>query len=51
MATVTDAWLGDPSDPPLATADDYWRASTLVALNGMLAAMVAWIILAHGVRP
>ena len=35
---VTDLWLGDPSDPPLATANDYWRASALVALNGILAA-------------
>jgi adenosylcobinamide-phosphate synthase len=49
--TVTDAWLGDPSDPPLETADDYRRASILVALNGMVAAMLAWITLAHGVRP
>ena len=44
---VTDAWLGDPSDPPLETAGDYWRASALVALNGILAAVVAWVVLAR----
>ena len=49
--SVTDAWLGDPSDPPLETADDYRRASILVAINGMVAATLAWLILAHGVRP
>ena len=42
--TVTTAWLGDPADPPLATAGDYRRASALVALNGVLAAIAAWLV-------
>ena len=46
---VTDAWLGDPADPPLESAGDYWRASTFVALNGVLTAILAWAALARGV--
>jgi adenosylcobinamide-phosphate synthase len=38
---VTDAWLGNPDDPPLATARDYTRASVLVALSGIAAAAIA----------
>ena len=35
---VTEQWLGDPADPPLATAADYRRASRLVAISGITAA-------------
>ena len=38
---VTDQWLGDPADPPLATAADYGRASRLVAISGISAAAAA----------
>ena len=48
---VTDVWLGDPVDPPLQTGRDYRRASVFVTVNGIVAATLAWLILAHGVRP
>jgi len=35
---VTDAWIGDPADPPLATADDVQRAVRLVTGSGLTAA-------------
>lgn len=35
---VTEQWLGDPADPPLATAADYRRASRLLAISGITAA-------------
>ena len=38
---VTDRWLGDPSDPPLETSDDYRGASRLVAVSGLSAAAAA----------
>jgi len=38
---VTEAWLGDPQDPPLETASDYTRASLIVALSGVVAALLA----------
>jgi adenosylcobinamide-phosphate synthase len=38
---VTDVWLGDPGDPPLETARDYARGSLLVALSGVVAAVLA----------
>jgi adenosylcobinamide-phosphate synthase len=38
---VTDQWLGDSADPPLATAADYGRASGLVAISGISAAAAA----------
>jgi adenosylcobinamide-phosphate synthase len=44
-AAVTDVWLGDPTDPPLETDRDYWRASVFIAFNGLLAALVAWLAL------
>jgi adenosylcobinamide-phosphate synthase len=37
---VTDLWIGDASDPPLESAEDVTRASTLAALTGVLAAVV-----------
>src|SRR5262245_59190069 len=37
-ALVTDLWLGDPSDPPLATDRDYTHASRFVGACGALAA-------------
>jgi adenosylcobinamide-phosphate synthase len=38
---VTDQWLGDPADAPLATAADYRKASRLVAISGIIAAAAA----------
>lgn len=38
---VTDRWLGHPTDPPLETAEDYRKASRLVAVSGISAAAVA----------
>jgi adenosylcobinamide-phosphate synthase len=38
---ITDAWLGDATDPPLETGSDYARARLLVALSGMVAAALA----------
>lgn len=35
---VTDVWIGDPADPPLATAADLQRAVTLVTVTGLAAA-------------
>jgi adenosylcobinamide-phosphate synthase len=44
---VTDIWLGDAADPPLASADDYARASRFVAVTGLAAAVlgcaIAWL--------
>ena len=42
---VTDVWLGDPADPPLETTRDYGRASVFVTVGGVLAALVAWVLL------
>ena len=42
---VTDVWLGDPADPPLETAGDYRRASAFVAVVGLMAALLAWMVL------
>jgi adenosylcobinamide-phosphate synthase len=41
---VTDVWLGDPSDPPLATDRDYHHASRFVGACGVLAAALACAI-------
>lgn len=38
---VTERWLGDPADPPLATAADYGKGSRLVAIAGVSAAVAA----------
>jgi adenosylcobinamide-phosphate synthase len=38
---VTDVWIGDPADPPLATADDLERAVRLVTVTGLTAAALA----------
>jgi adenosylcobinamide-phosphate synthase len=35
---VTDVWIGDPSDSPLATAQDLRKAVSLVASTGVIAA-------------
>jgi adenosylcobinamide-phosphate synthase len=42
-ALVTDIWLGDPADPPLATAQDYARASRFVAVTGLASAALACV--------
>ena len=38
---VTDAWLGDPNDPPMETADDYRRTRLLVTASGIVAGVLA----------
>ena len=38
---VTDIWIGSPVDPPLSTARDYELAARLVAVSGVVAALVA----------
>jgi hypothetical protein len=35
---VTDRWIGDASDPPLATGTDMTRAMALVASSGLVVA-------------
>jgi adenosylcobinamide-phosphate synthase len=41
---VTDRWLGDPADPPLESSQDFERASRLVAVAGLCAAVIAVVI-------
>jgi adenosylcobinamide-phosphate synthase len=38
---VTDTWIGDRSDSPVETHEDLMRAMVLVALTGVVAAMLA----------
>jgi adenosylcobinamide-phosphate synthase len=38
---VTDAWLGDPGDPPVATDADYLIASRLILVAGVAATALA----------
>lgn len=47
---VTDVWLGDPVDPPLASATDFHVASGLIAASGIAAAAGAVAILAWSAR-
>ena len=42
---VTDLWIGDPSDPPLETADDVRRAMALVIATGLVAAAIGIALL------
>ena len=42
---VTDLWIGDPSDPPLATSADMTRALVLVVSSGLVIAAVASAVL------
>lgn len=42
---VTDTWIGDPLDPPLATASEYETASDLVAATGIVAAGACTLVL------
>jgi adenosylcobinamide-phosphate synthase len=42
---VTETWLGDRNDPPLATAADYRTASRLVTVSGVVAALLACLAL------
>ena len=35
-ALVTDLWIGDPADPPLATAQDVTRALVLAVTSGLV---------------
>jgi adenosylcobinamide-phosphate synthase len=38
---VTETWLGDPRDPPVATRDDLHRATFLVTTTGVAATVLA----------
>jgi adenosylcobinamide-phosphate synthase len=42
---VTDVWIGDPADPPLATHADVARAVTLITATGLAAALLAIVVL------
>lgn len=42
---VTDAWIGEPADPPAETHDDVGRAMTLVTTTGLAAAALACVAL------
>jgi adenosylcobinamide-phosphate synthase len=42
---VTDLWIGDAADPPLATAADVTRAMLLVALSGLSVAALGAVLL------
>jgi adenosylcobinamide-phosphate synthase len=42
---VTDAWLGDPADPPAASHDDVITALTLVVMTGISVAVLAAVAL------
>jgi adenosylcobinamide-phosphate synthase len=43
---VTDLWLGDPQDPPLATGVEFETASRLIAVTGVVAAGLTCMLLA-----
>jgi adenosylcobinamide-phosphate synthase len=53
---VTDVWIGDPADPPLATAGDLQRAVRLVTISGLAAAILvglglfSWVPMVLGGR-
>jgi adenosylcobinamide-phosphate synthase len=38
---VTEAWLGEPGDPPAESHDDVVRAMTLAGVTGLIAAVLA----------
>jgi adenosylcobinamide-phosphate synthase len=42
---VTDIWIGEASDPPLATADDVRRALLLAGATGIVAAAAGCVLL------
>jgi adenosylcobinamide-phosphate synthase len=46
---VTDVWIGEPADPPLATAADMTRAAAFVSLTGACIAALGWAVL-HAAR-
>jgi len=42
---VTDLWIGDPSDPPLATSGDVTRAMLLVVVTALVVAAIGVAVL------
>jgi adenosylcobinamide-phosphate synthase len=44
-ALVTDIWLGDPNDPPVATHSDMKRAIAVNVIAGLIAAVLAVLLL------
>jgi adenosylcobinamide-phosphate synthase len=45
---VTDLWVGDPGDPPLATAGDVHRALALAGAVGFAAIAIGVVVIARG---
>jgi adenosylcobinamide-phosphate synthase len=43
---VTDVWIGDASDPPAETHDDFARARAIVVAAGLLSAALAGLVAA-----
>lgn len=41
---VTDRWIGDPTDPPLATAQDVTRAVLLSVVTGLVTAVLSVLV-------
>jgi hypothetical protein len=37
---VTDAWIGDPNDPPAGTAEDFSRGTAVVLVAGVFATVL-----------
>jgi adenosylcobinamide-phosphate synthase len=48
---VTDVWIGDPTDPPVATHADVMRAVTLVTATGLVAALLTAAVLLAVILP
>jgi adenosylcobinamide-phosphate synthase len=42
---VTDLWIGDAADPPLATGDDVRRAMALCVSSGLVVAALGSLVL------
>lgn len=42
---VTDLWIGEPTDPPLATAGDLRRAEAIAVASGLIVAAAACVLL------
>jgi adenosylcobinamide-phosphate synthase len=50
-ALVTNAWLGDPEDPPVESADCFSRAAAVMVVTAVLASLFAVASLAAGHTP
>jgi adenosylcobinamide-phosphate synthase len=45
---VTDAWVGDPADPPVETAEDFHRGVSVVAVTSLLGSTAAVAVVLAG---